>query len=106
MKEFESTMTIIFGTATTLVVIILIYKVFDYFKNYNQLVPLKSSKALFAVNKIAWTLAMVVLINGLFLHALVLIRGSALAPQWPGDAFQVSLTQNMSINSKQYLFLF
>ncbi len=106
MKEFESTMTIIFGTATTLVVIILIYKAFDYFKNYNQLVPLKSSKALFAVNKIAWTLAMVVLINGLFLHALVLTRGSALAPQWPGDAFQVSLTQNMSINSKQYLFLF
>ena len=92
MQEFETIMSIGFGTATLLIVIVLATKVFRYINSRAEFVPLHRSGALHFIQKITVFASVVVFYNGLMAHAFVLQRGSFLTPELFRLFFAISFT--------------
>jgi len=92
MKEFETTMSIGFGTATLLIIILLIVKMIRYFKSPNDFVPLPKAGALHFIQKMIVFASVVVFYNGLIRYAFVLQRGSFLTPELFKISFAFAFT--------------
>ncbi len=92
MKEFEAIMSVGFGTATLLIVIVLAIKMIRYFRTRAQFILLTKAGALHFIQKITVFASVVVFYNGLLAHAFVLQRGAFLTPEIFRISFALSFT--------------
>jgi hypothetical protein len=92
MKEFETTMSIGFGVATILFIIVLAIKVIRYFRTESEFISVTKAGSFHFIQKFIIALSVVVFYIGMIRHAFVLQRGSFLTPEAFKIAFAGSFT--------------